>query len=303
MIDFTEIPYQEDTWELFARDFLEEVGFFIESPPDRGADGGKDMLITEVVKGKLHSYRFRWLVSCKHYATSGKAVNENDHEKSILERLKSFKADGFIGFYSTLPSAGLNTRLSQLRQEKEIKDYRVFDHKLIEKHLLQKGFSRLLMRYFPKSHKEIAPIYKILDEYIPLECCVCGKDLLESMFTESYKGLVAYLERYDKSDEKYHVEEIYFACKGECDEKKRTQLFEKYQTVAGWKDLSDLIIPADFIKYIITTMNQLHSGRYIYSEQARKKEKELFIALSQKVLREMTDKERERFRDIVFYSL
>jgi hypothetical protein len=83
LIDFKEISSDGETWELFARDFLEEMGFFIETPPDRVADGDKDMLITEEVKGKLHRDKFRWLVSCKHHAHSDKAVNENDHEKNM----------------------------------------------------------------------------------------------------------------------------------------------------------------------------------------------------------------------------
>ena len=136
MIDYTEIPYNSDLWELFARDFLQKLGFHIESPPDRGADGGKDMLVTEEIQGPVFKGRFRWLVSCKHYATSGKAVNETDDEPNILERMKSFKAGGFLGFYSTLASAGLNTRLRQLRENENIEQYRVFDHKLIENYLV-----------------------------------------------------------------------------------------------------------------------------------------------------------------------
>jgi len=45
MIDYTEIPYDSDLWELFARDFLTEFGFHIETPPDRGPDAGKDLLV------------------------------------------------------------------------------------------------------------------------------------------------------------------------------------------------------------------------------------------------------------------
>ena len=56
MIDFKEISSDGETWELFSRDFLEEMGFFIETPPDRGADGGKDMLITEE-EGLFHVCR------------------------------------------------------------------------------------------------------------------------------------------------------------------------------------------------------------------------------------------------------
>lgn len=105
MIDFTEIQNGE-VWELFARDFLEAYGFYIESPPSRGADDGKDMLVTERLGGRLGTYEFKWLVSCKHKATSQRSVSEQD-EQNILERLRAFGADGFIGFYSTIASSGL----------------------------------------------------------------------------------------------------------------------------------------------------------------------------------------------------
>ena len=69
------------------------------------------MLISEQLKGNLNKYRFQWLVSCKHFAKSGNSVKETD-EPNILERLSSFNADGFIGFYSTLPSSGLTEMIS-----------------------------------------------------------------------------------------------------------------------------------------------------------------------------------------------
>lgn len=94
----------------------------------------------------------RWLVSCKHFAHSGNSVKEND-EQNILERVRSFSAEGFMGFYSTVPSSGLNTRLYQLRNEGQIKEYRIFDHKLIENYLITEGFSELMLRYFPESYK------------------------------------------------------------------------------------------------------------------------------------------------------
>ena len=50
-IDFREIPEahvasgNQDSFELFARDFLTEIlNFKILSEPSRGADGGKDIL-------------------------------------------------------------------------------------------------------------------------------------------------------------------------------------------------------------------------------------------------------------------
>lgn len=298
MIDFKEIPYNDDTWELFARDFLLELGFFIETSPDRGADGGKDMLVTEEVKGKLHSYRFRWLVSCKHFAASGNSVNENDHEKNILERVKSFKADGFLGFYSTVPSAGLNTRLAQLRAEKEIKDYRIFDHKLIENFLVSLGFSRIMFRYMPENYKKIRPIHKIIDEYVPITCDCCGKDLLEALYHEEYRGLVAQVTQRDK-DGRTKVLETYFACKGSCDKTLETRYWNKYKEVTGWKDLSDIAMPNEFLRWIMVTINQLQNENFSYSSTAIDKERTLIIALSQKIFREVAEEERVRMKELM----
>jgi hypothetical protein len=39
-----EVSADGEDWELFAQDFLREFGFSIESQPDRGPDGGKDLL-------------------------------------------------------------------------------------------------------------------------------------------------------------------------------------------------------------------------------------------------------------------
>jgi len=51
VIDFAEIPHADSqTWEFFARDFLIERGFYIESSPDRGRHGKRDMLVTEQLK-------------------------------------------------------------------------------------------------------------------------------------------------------------------------------------------------------------------------------------------------------------
>ncbi len=160
MIDFTEIPHDTDTWELFARDFLVERGFYIESPPDRGPDHGKDMLVVEQLHGKIGNYHMRWLVSCLHFAKSKKSVNEED-EQNILERLMSFKADGFIGFYSTIASSGLNARLNALRQEQKIKDYSIFDHRIIENMLVTVGYSHLMRLGHPR---RIPPILLRDDE-------------------------------------------------------------------------------------------------------------------------------------------
>ncbi|MEG7414448.1 hypothetical protein V6E00_06255 [Serratia marcescens] len=50
VLDFKEIPEAhkatglQDTFELFSRDFLGFLGYKIISDPDRGADGGADII-------------------------------------------------------------------------------------------------------------------------------------------------------------------------------------------------------------------------------------------------------------------
>jgi hypothetical protein len=299
MIDFTEIASDSDDWELFARDFLSELGFMIESPPDRGPDRGKDMLALESVVGKLRSYSFRWLVSCKHFARSGKAVNESSDEPNVLERVRSFRADGFLGFYSTLASSGLNGRLRDLQSRGDIRDYQIFDHRLIEQYLLHLGFSRVLFRYFPESAKRIRPLHNVIDEYVAIKCDICGKDLLEALYQENYNGLVAQVEVRDPETGVQRVEEMYFSCKGKCDKQLENRYWQKYGAVSGWHDLSDLAIPAEFLRWIIATLNRLRSGKHGYSDSAFRKEKTLIMGLAQKVFREMTERERERVRELI----
>lgn len=298
MIDFKEIPEDGEVWELFARDFLEANGFFIESSVDRGPDGKKDLIISENLKGNLGNYRFKWLVSCKHNAKSGKSVNE-ESEPNILERVASFNCDGFIAFYSTVPSSGLNTRLTQLKDNKSIKDYRVFDYKLIENYLIRIGFSELVMRYFPISYKIIKPLHLVVDDYMPLECGVCGKDILQEMYQKTYHGLVAYAIKNDFENDKRYVKHIYWACKGQCDRQLEYHCRQTYDAITAWEDIGDIAIPAMFLRFVLKTLDQFKSGKWIYDDEVFEKEKYFFVALAQKVLREATEEEKKRTYNVM----
>ena len=112
IIDFTEIPPAnsgnglQDSFELFARDFLECVGYEIVVAPNCGADGKKDLIVHETRTGIGGRTTIAWLVSCKHYAKSGKAVSDVD-EPDITDRVKKHNCNGFMGFYSTIPATSL----------------------------------------------------------------------------------------------------------------------------------------------------------------------------------------------------
>lgn len=159
MIDFKEIPVansgegEQDSFELFARDFLSLKGYEIISNPSRGADGGIDLIVQEERLGVSGEKSvIRWLVSCKHYH-SGKSVSPKE-ETNILERVFAENCHGFIGFYSTIASSGLSQLLEKIKSRNGI-TFQLFDCKKIESDLFQfSTFEKLFTRYFPNSYRK-----------------------------------------------------------------------------------------------------------------------------------------------------
>ena len=295
MIDFKEIGQDGEDWELFARDFLKELGFFIESSPDRGPDGKKDLIVTEEIRGNFGNYKFKWLVSCKHFANraKGNSVSEKD-EPNILERIKSFKCDGFLGFYSTIASSGLNTRLYQLKENKDLKDFRLFDFRQIEDYLITKGFSKLIIKYFPESNRKIKPLQRIVENYVPLICQGCGVDILEDMYKKQY--VANYVQVVEFKNGVEHVHDAYWACKGDCDGIIQQKVKIKYKYHTNWWNIGDLAIPSSFLNWLFENIRQINNGSLKYDDIAFQKEKEFIIGISQKWIRQISKEEIERMK-------
>lgn len=288
MIDFCEVANGE-TWELFSRDFLTDLGFSVAEPPDRGADGGRDMLLVEHLHGPLGDHDLRWLVSCKHNARArGQRSVVLKDEPNILDRVRAFETQGFLGMYSTLASAGLGRKLSQLLQRGELASYRILDHKLIENHLLQAGSSHLVARYFPESYRRIKPLHAIASRYEPLPCVVCGDDLLEAMYEKDGMSLVQYATETVNGHQ--HIKGLYWSCKGSCADAVQQRIGNDY---AGWHGLDDLTIPALYLTRVLAILNRMKAGE-TYSDSALEQQKNLLIALGQRVFRMMTAEDRRR---------
>lgn len=303
VIDFHEIPEahiasgEQDRFELFARDFFVEVlKFNVLSAPNRGADGGKDLLLEEHQTGPLSETNITWLVSCKHKAHSGNSVTPTE-EENISDRLQQFKAQGFIGFYSTLPSGGLNTKLDSFRSKCLVE---VFDKERIEKSILDSKSYELFRRYFPVSYKKwianesnLTPA-KILEEYNPLPCCICGRDLLcIDNPDDRYNGIVGFV--IDPTTKKYI--EVYSTCKNRCDRIMRARFREtNYST--SWEDIGDMAIPGIYLRKYMAMLNQLYSGNCRFDEKAFAQFKKILIILSQLVFRHQSKKEELRIIDL-----
>ena len=63
----------------------------------------------------------------------------------------------------------------------------------------------------------------------------------------------------------------------------------------GGRNISDIIIPVEYLRLIFAVMNRIRNGIDIYTDEAYKKQKSIFIKIAQKVLRYTTEKEKERF--------
>jgi len=223
LIDFKEISKanvasgNQDCFELFAREFLNALGFSIIEDPDRGQDGGRDLIVSEKRAGIISDTEVRWLVSCKHKIHSGASVIISD-EGDISDRIQAHKCNGFMGIYSSIVSSSLNRKLKSLSDKYEIQ---VFDNEKIERILLEnRNANKLIRRFFPQSYNkmELKAPSNLLDEYLPLRCKVCGRDLLQRDILDRYLGIVVFV-RDKEYNEKNKYTDVYCVCKGECDRK------------------------------------------------------------------------------------
>lgn len=301
LIDFTEIPAEGDRWMHFAQDFMRILGFHIESPPFRDSENQFDFCAIEQIRGTFNYHPFRWLVSCRHKAATRTAVKETE-ELDIQERVLRSKADGFIGFYSTPISSALGFHLSELKGRGPIKDFKVFEPKSLESYLTTPGFGRVANRYFPAYAKLRRCIQTIHDEYMPIKCDHCGNDLLETLFSEDQQGVVVRLRRRKKTpDEMEVISDVYFACKGVCDE----QLQNVYcngtlLSAASWSSLADLVMPPVFLERICLLLEQIGKDETAFAPQALSKELYLIRALAQTALRESSEGEIQRAKKLMF---
>lgn len=298
LLNFKEIPEagkasgHQDTFELFGREVLELLGFKIIQGPSRGADGGKDLIVEEVRAGLTGTTTIRWLTSCKHFAPSGKSVRPDD-EKNIFERVSAAGCHGFLGFYSTLPSSGLN----ELLHNQKTVETKLFDHEEIERHLLASAKGRALIeRYFPESAKKLqhSPAV-IFDEPAELICDNCGKDLLNPP-----SGIWSLWTLHTDTEDRYI--DMHFSCKGECDRIISHQIKAQYAHLgsiysAGWDDIPDMVVPTVFIHKVMGLINLLYRKEQ-YDEPAIEKMKHLLLAMFPLVSRHLNDADKEKLKQL-----
>jgi len=293
-LDFKEIPVPtagsgRDQFEMFARDFLDMLGFRVVTGPDRGADGGRDLIVEEARTGITGDSKIRWLVSCKHKAHSGASVNPDD-ESDIRDRLQTHDCQGFMGFYSTLPSSGLAQKLNAQGLPYEVQ---VFDGARIESLLLKSPAGIALSRRYMSastsnwSREHPAPA-RLFREDPELLCEYCQKSLLHPVPS----GIIVLWCSHNDDYSERRVEKVYWCCKGGCDRVLTDKHYRK-GLVDGWEDIPDIIAPVGYLRWFIAIINELHSSRS-YSPAALERSKTFLINLFPLVAREMTAAEKDR---------
>ena len=305
-LDFKEIPQAnkggglQDTFELFARDVLSYLGYRIVEDPDRGADGKRDLIVEEVLQGVNSEHTLRWLVSCKHYAHSGKAVSDAD-EINISERLAQHHCQGFMGFYSTLASTGLAGVLGG--QQWHI----VFDSQKIESYILRDlAGQRIAARYFPISFKqyliENPSPSNVFHKLEPIECEYCHKNLLldtehcnfimlKKIIGEDNLGLPISEDKFSK---------LVYACKEH--DRKVTEKYNKLGYNDEWGDIDDLCNPYIWMSKVMAFVNGIQHDNDM-TEEAFEEFKDLLLRTYPYVCRHLTSKEKARALQLARYDL
>lgn len=303
ILDFKEIPEahiasgEQDQFELFARDFLEMLGFEILRSPSRGADGGLDLLVEETRAGIAGKTKIKWLVSCKHKAHSGSSVG-TDAETNILDRVKSHGCEGFIGFYSTLPSSGLSSMLDRLQKNENI-EITTYDAMRIENDLLTSPRGVVLARrYFPISfqkwqHEHPIPA-NLLRKTEGLKCAYCENPLFprNQDGTYEYSGNLIFWWQDEEDTEITTWLDVYWVHK-RCTNPLEAQYRGLYpEAYDSWEELYTLKTPTIYIEFALSIINVLWNGRNKFTEKAIQNLLTFLYEMSPYISRELTESEK-----------
>ena len=123
-------------------------------PSGRGADQGRDLLVTTVVNDGILIRQFKWVVQCKHNAKSGKSVQPSDfqNDPSFPDVVSHHQANGYLLVCSTIPSTNLQSLFERLtEQNNNPYFFTVWDRTKICEEL--NNHLDVLKQFFPEYHQ------------------------------------------------------------------------------------------------------------------------------------------------------
>jgi surface protein len=129
------------------------------------------------------------------------------------------------------------------------------------------------------------------------ECC--GKNLL---LESEHGNYVLLKEDLDNGGCQSKYKDMYFACRGNCDQTIKGMYQEKGLYDYGWESIDELCNPSIWISKIMAFINGMHDNNDL-SEDAFKTMKQMFIRSYPYVARNMTTKEKERVSSLLQFGL
>src|SRR5574344_548684 len=186
MLDFKEIT-DGTQFEIFIRELLIASGLRAYWS-GVGPDDGRDLICIEPQNGFFEDSSKKWLISCKHNATSNKSVGI-DEIGSITDLCKQHGTDGYILACSTQPSSTVITRLENIAKNENI-TVTYLDAVKIE-----------LMLSTPK-------LWKIAQKFMPISSEAKKLNVVETespnQWVVTYDGYYFFLRNRIGSDFKYY---------------------------------------------------------------------------------------------------
>ena len=164
IIDFKELisPVPGEGLEQLTRQIGRKKGL---SPSwsGRGADGGRDLIFTEILSGPMSKDKITWLVSCKDKAKSGELASEKDLPSTgIRDKLIQHKAQGFLLVTTTTVSTGAKALLDSLDKTNGGEIYTlVWDASELTSILLDPTYHDLLRQFLPEGYRRLLGLTSI----------------------------------------------------------------------------------------------------------------------------------------------
>ena len=69
--------------------------------------------------------------------------------------------------------------------------------------------------------------------------------------------------------------------------------------ITSWEDIGDLVMPQRFLQWVLSIMNLIRSGDLVFEDSAYERLTYFISAVSQIVLRESTEEENQRLRNLL----
>jgi hypothetical protein len=148
-LDFSKLaPPKGETFEGLIRLLGERLGMVVQWS-GRGADGGRDLVFIETLRGPIKARFVRWLVSCKDNSGTNRSVKERD-VGSVADKVKQHRCDGFLLATTTTASSGLKELLTGLDSaERDPIPTKVWDRHELSRMLQSDDCTGLLRQFFP----------------------------------------------------------------------------------------------------------------------------------------------------------